>query len=937
MFKKNPLNQALALAFGGALVMGAVPGPAHAQRVEITGSSIKRVETEGALPVQTLTRTDIEHTGVQTTEQLMKTISAMSSSGQTSGSTGVTLGTYGLSTVSLRGLGEERTLVLLNGRRLAPFASGSGAVNINNIPLAAIERVEILKDGASAIYGSDAEAGVVNFIMVKDFQGYQFGGTAGSPTTNGGGQQYMLNFIGGWGDQTKDDWNLTVTGQWQRNQALFSKSRSYAKTDQNFPWTLPTATGQGNIQGAWTPGVGPNNLPDAPYLPGGVGSNYGNPLAVNGQCGNVRNVRDSYGELIGANPACAFDSGANLSLFGQTEDLSLTGNFSFRINDKVELFADALWSRSVATTQIQPSPLRTSFLETDDLFGVQGQPGSTDRVLLLRTTNPHYGIAANYLNGMGLGSLVGQDLGITARVLDFGNRVTEDTSTQGRFVVGVRGEVMDQWYNVALVTSQNRLDGRVTSGYFSQLGYAQATQAPNSDWNPWSVNQSPAFRDLIAGAEYKGSTLSSKSTVASLDATLSGDVAKLPAGMMQYAAGLQYRTEKIELSPSAALLSGDIAGLGGATKAYDADRRVNAVFGELNIPVVKTVDLNLAARYDGYSDVGSTTNWKGNVRWQPTQQLLLRGSYGTGFRAPTLNNLFEPQTTQTSATIQDGGNCDPADPSQCFVGQVNELTGGNPKLKPETSTQYGFGLVFQPMPSLAVGFDWFNIKIDNAISQPSTQEVIDQNLAGNPLYAGKVIRDASGAIVQVINPPDNNGTLSAQGVDIELRYREKLGPGLLNIGMTGTYYFKYDQSTPGAGTSQKVATMTDPSGTTPVISSTIGLDGMGVVLRYKQYLSATWTQGDWSTTIGNQFATGYYAGADWNDQQVRMPSQTLWDLQVAWTGIKNTVLVLGARNLFDKQPASFSNSYLSQFQSGYDSSQYDPRGRFVYLTGTVTF
>ena len=137
---------------------------------------------------------------------------------------------------------------------------------------------------------------------------------------------------------------------------------------------------------------------------------------------------------------------------------------------------------------------------------------------------------------------------------------------------------------------------------------------------------------------------------------MSGDVTELPAGTMQYAAGYQYRTEKLKLTPSAALLSGDIAGLGGATKPIDADRYVNAVFGELNIPVIKNLDLNLAARYDDYSDVGSTTNWKANVRWQPTQQLLLRGSYGTGFRAPTLTDLWDPQVLGTSAPVQRPGD-----------------------------------------------------------------------------------------------------------------------------------------------------------------------------------------------------------------------------------------------------------------------------------------
>ncbi len=926
MFKKSRLCQAVTLALGTGVVLSGLPLAAQAERVEITGSSIKRVEAEGALQVQTLTRTDIERTGVQTVEQLMQTISAMSSSGQTASATGVTLGTYGLSSVSLRGLGEERTLVLMNGRRMAPFSSGTGAVNMNNIPLAAIERIEILKDGASAIYGSDAQAGVVNFILVKDFQGYQLGGTVGTPTASGGGQQYQANFIAGWGDQPKEGWNLTVSGQYQRSQALFSKDRSYAKTDERFPLTVPTATGQGNIQGAWQLGAGPVNPADAPYL-GGDGFAYGSHLSAAGACAQVKNLNSNFFQDI---PYCVYDSGANLALFGQVENTSLTGNFTARLNNQAEFFADALWSRSVATTEIQPSPLRTSFMDTDDLFGgAPGTPGATDRVLLLRTTNPNYGLAANYLNSIGLGSLVGSDLGITARVFDFGNRVTEDTSTQARLVAGVRGDVMEQSYNVAFTASQNKLDGKVKSGYFSQLGYAQATQNPASDWNPWSLDQSQGWKNLVASSEYVGPTLSAKSTLYTLDATLSGDVTKLPAGTMQYAAGYQYRNDKLELSPSAALLSGDIAGLGGATKPIDEGRNINAVFGELNIPIIKNLDLNLAARYDDYSDVGSTTNWKGNFRWQPTQQLLIRGSYGTGFRAPTLNNLYDPPTNQTSATIQD--------PLTPFVGQVNEVTGGDRNLKPETSTQYSLGLVFQPLPTLAVGFDWFNIEIDNTISTPATQFVLDQAARGVAPFVDRVIRDGAGNIVQVINPIGNNGTIKAQGIDGDLRYREKLGPGVLSMTVNGTYYLQFDQSVPGIGTSQKVATMTDSTGTQPVISSTAQLDGMGVVLRYKQYLSATWAQGDWATTVGNQFALGYFAGADWNDEQVRMPTQTLWDLQVAYTGFKNAMLTLGARNVFDKQPAGFSNSYLNQFQSSYDSSQYDPRGRFVYLTGTFKF
>lgn len=929
MFKKTRVHKALSLAFGGGVALGALLPAAQAQQVTITGTSIKRVESEGALPVQTLTRADIERTGVQTTEQLLSTLSAMSSAGQTNTAMGAGISTYGGSGVSLRGLGEERTLVLVNGRRLAPFAGGGGAsVNVNNIPLAAIDKVEVLKDGASAIYGSDAVAGVVNFILVQDFHGYQASATYGSPTRGGGGQEYQANIVAGWGDLTQDKWNLTVSGQWARNNDLFGSQRSFSSSSDRYPLSLPLNTGQGNIQGAWTMGTGPKNVAGAPYLAGF--SNYGNPLAASGKCGTLRGASlgdqssndDGNGNTY---PWCTYDQAGAVGLLGKSETASGTMNLVYRLNNAAELFADGLFSRSTVTTTYQPSPMRTSFMDTSEVFD---DKNGINRVLLLRPSNPAYAQAAAYLQSVGLGALVGEDLGITARVWDYGSRVEENTTTQTRLVAGVRGDWMEQSYNVAAGYSESRLDGRVLDGYFSMSGYAAATQAAGSDWNPWSSTQSQVFNNAIAPARYVGDTLSAKTTTTTLEGTLSGDVTKLPAGMLQYAAGYQYRRDTFSQTPAPALFSGDIAGLGGAEKPIDANRNINAFFGELSVPIVKNLDGGVALRWDDYSDFGSTTNWKGNLRWQPTQQVMLRGSYGTGFRAPTLRDLYDPQVLQTSSQFTD-----PVTGQQNL--QVNEITGGNPKLRPETSQQWSAGLVFQPMPQLAVGFDYFNIKVDNVISKPSTQEVVTQNAAGNPLYAGMVVRDPqTGQITMTRTDLANTGTLKAQGLDLNLNYRETLGPGVLNLGLNGTYYFKFDQSTPG-GSSQKVATVVNPDGS-PVISSTIDLDGYGVVLRYKQYFTATWTQGDWATTLASSYATGYYGGWDLDGNPTHMPSLTLWDMQVAYTGFKDVVLTLGGRNIFDKQPAFYVYAS-NQFQSGYDPSQYDPRGRFIYLTGTLKF
>jgi iron complex outermembrane receptor protein len=933
MFKKTKLCKGLTLAFGGSMAIAGLPAlaqqaaaPAQLDRVEITGSSIKRIEGEGATLVQTLTRQDIDRLGVQTSEELLRTISAMSTASQTQLSSGTGLSTYGFSGVSLRGLGEERTLVLMNGKRLAPQAGlGGAAVNVNGIPLAAIERVEVLKDGASAIYGSDAIAGVVNFIMVKNFEGLQLGGTYGTPSASGGGQNYNVNALFGIGDITKDKYSLTVSAQWQKTEQLFGADRDFAKNGNILPYFESQATGQGNIQGNWeVDASGKPTVRSPGYASGGPAGGFGNPLTLGGDnCAQAKMFLVSTPTSTGVG-YCQYDPAAYVGLIPQNESTSYTANFQYQLNQHAEAYVDWYYNRNIVTQAIQESPVRTSFLETDELFGVEGAPGSTARVLLVRPGSAAYTnyvlpwIAANPTLGLDPTKAVG----VTARVFDFGPRTSQDTSTLSRLAGGIRGDIWGQDYNIGVYQNTSKLSGSVTDGYFSQLGFAEATH--NADWNPWELQQSDAFNAAIAPAKYVGPTLSATARTTNFDATMSGAAYKLPAGEMNYAVGYQYRGENYETNPSEAQFTGDIAGLGGATKGIDVARNINSVFGELQIPIVKNLDANLALRFDDYSDVGGTTNWKANFRWQPTPQWLIRGNYGTGFRAPTLSDLWLPQVLGTSAQFNDPvtGQTDL---------QVNELSGGNPLLEPETSKSWQLGVVWQPMASLSLGVDYFNTEITNVISTPSTQEIVSQNALGNPAYAGLVVRDAAGNIVATKAILANTGTIEAVGWDITGNYRQNIGPGRLDVGLTGTYYQKYDQSTPGAGTSHKVGTIVDDQGN-PVI----GADTGGVVLRYKQYMSGTWTQGAWATTLGWSYASGYDAGWDLNGNPTSIGSMNLFDLQVAWTGVKNLSLALGVNNLFGTDPDIFV-PVSNQFQTGYDASQYDPRGRFIYLTGTFKF
>ena len=946
MFKESKIRAALALAFGGTAALIGTPsfGQQELQRVEITGSSIKRIDAETALPVQILNKEAIARTGATSTEQLLQSISAISGQGGINNATGAGNSTYGQSSISLRGIGEDRTLVLVNGRRLAAFAGGNGAsVNINAIPLAAIERVEILKDGASGVYGSDAIAGVVNFILTKDFRGVEIGVTAGTPTRSGGGKNQKAHVVAGFGDLAENRFNVTVSASLEKETALFAKDRSFAKTGNIPPFVSAAATGQGNIEGGYNVGNGQPYSPTAENTVGNTpgrragfgnspGTGFGNPLAATDQCATVNMYLDSKKTAKGA-PFCTFDSNGFVGLIPKRDLATLSGNLIFKLTDNVEAFGDALYSRSVVTQVFQPSPVRRSFLVTDSLFATQG----VEPALIIRPTNPNYAIAQTYLAaqeaanpGKGFGALIGQPLAVTSRVFDFGNRTSKDTAKQTRISGGLRGAFAKQEWEVAISQNESKLSGTVPEGYFSQVAFARVVNDPASDYNPWSLQQSAAFSNALAasGAKYTGGTLAGKSKSTEIDGKLSGDVFQLPAGPLQYAAGLQGRKEAFLLSPSPASETGDIAGLGGATPPVDRDRKIISAFGELNIPIVKHLDANIAVRHDDYNDVGKTNNYKAALRYQPIPEVVLRGSVGTGFRAPTLVDLWQPQVLGASEQFNDDG---PTGTGQTDL-QVNSLTGGNPGLKPEKSRQRSIGFVVQPVQNLTIAVDYFNIRVEDIISTPSAQEVVSRFRSGDPAFAGLVTLTGND-IDSIVQTLQNVGTAKVKGIDIEANYRYKFASGRLDLNLSGTYMIGFEQTSPGGAVSHKVGTIVDPNGD-PVLSTNGVQDG--VVLRWKHYLSGTWTQGSWALTLAQNFYKGYRDGNDLNGDPHQVGDQALYDANLAFIGIKNLKLAIGAKNIFNKNPPIFIPTS-NQFQAGYDITQYDPRGRFVYLTAAYRF
>jgi iron complex outermembrane receptor protein len=923
MMMETVISRSLRLMFSGSAALigaGLLAQPVFAQdtpavqRVEITGSSVKRVDAETSLPVQVVTKADIARTGATSTEELLQSISAFSSAGSTTNATGAGTTTGGLSSISLRGLGSTRTLVLVNGRRLAAFAGSDGAsVNVNVIPLAAIERVEVLKDGASGVYGSDAVAGVVNFILAKHTDGIEITGGYGSPSQSGGGQNAKASITGGY---NTDKLNLVVSGSYEKEKALFGRDRDFASSATKLPYFSGTATGQGNIQGEFFPGKGPGSN----YSSGGIG--YGNPLAASDHCGDIK-----MGKLTSPDgvPYCYYDSGPDVGLTPDRELFNFSSNLTYQLNANHQLFGDVLYSQSKVTQTFQPSPARASFFETDGKFAEQG----VDAALLLFPSNPAYqSIAAPYLHSRGLDNLIGQTLSMTSRVLDFGPRQNVDTAKQARIVVGAKGTIGAVDYEVALTHNESKLESAVTTGYFSQVAYAKIINNPANNWNPWATGgvQTGALADQLKTAAFSGNFLNAKSTSDSFDAKVTGDFWTIAGITPQYAVGVQSRKENYTTDPSAAYESGDISGLGGSVVPIDRDRTVNSAFGELSIPVLKSLELNFAARDDHYDDVGNSANWKGNFRWQPIKSLVLRGSYGTGFRAPSLVDLWTPQTLGTSETFTDSAT------KQTGL-QVNSLTGGNPNLKPEKSKQYSFGAVWQPVATTSIGVDFFNINIRDILATPSAQEVVSRFRAGDPAYAGLVTLNGND-IVSIKQTLANTGNANVQGLDVFANWKDNFSFGKLDVNLNGTYMDDFNQTSPGGDVSHKVGTTVanDEDGT-PVIGAQNG----GVILRWKHQLAGTWSNGPWSTTLVQNYRTGYQVGHDLNNNKVFIGSEATYDANVTFRGIKNLTLALGVKNLFDKQPDPIGAPVTNQFQSGYDINQYDPRGRFVYVTAGYKF
>lgn len=867
------------LAFAPGAATAQTPPVATLDRLVITGSHIPRPDMEGAFPVQVITREEIERSGVTTVEQLLERVPANVNGVNLA----LTIGSSnrpGLSGANLRGLGGGSTLVLLNGRRLGNYAFDGETVDLNSIPLAAIDRVEVLKDGASAIYGTDAIAGVINFILRKDYQGAEISGSF-SATQHGGGNSGQINASYGFGDPAHDGYNIFATASYQKQQSLRAVDREFART-ANRP--------EEGIDGL-TPVTFPANINDR------ARGRLINPTFAAG-CAPPASLPFPRDPTFVA--ACGYDTAVDTDLLPEVERASAMMRGTWRANSGVDVFGEALIGRTRVDPRVAPTPVPGITLFGRDIYPDDG---------------PYYPSAFAAANGLS-GNLL-----VLYRAVELGPRTNSTISDTQRFALGAEGTLAGWDFNVAAVYNGNRQENEYVSGYLyvSRLIPAMATGLIN----PFGPS-APEGAALLASTAYSGTPQTAHGSTSLINAFASREIASLPAGPLALALGTEARREKLSYDWDPSLVSGDPF-LGADPRPISGNRNVAALFAEVNVPIVRGLDAQLAVRYDDYSDFGTTTNPKVALRWQPVPTLLLRGSWGTGFRAPPLYSLHEPLSSGLTPGFEDPIRCPVTGAVEDCRFPVETIGGGNPNLEPETSTQWNFGIVWEPTRGLSLGVDYWNIEQKGVISSLDVENV----LRYYDKFSDRVIRGPAdpaspklpGSVVAIDTSLLNLGTTNTSGIDVSFNWRSTLTEvGVFRVGLEGTYVQQWETQIDGV---TFVSLLSDAKYGAPIP-------------RWRSALTVDWTHGYWGATIAHLYSSGY---TDQNPGIDTMPRKVdayaTWDLQGRYSGFAGWQLAAGIRNLFDTDPP-FSNQF-GTFQVGFNPQVASPLGRVFYLRAGYAF
>lgn len=975
---------ALSAALSAPLAAQIATNPSNEQVAEteilVTGSRIKRDPNDSSLPLTIISTQDISREGINSPEQLISYLSTNGSGPDNLASNsdvvgGAQRGTNGLSSANLRGQGSASTLVLLNGRRVAAHGLQGSAVDVNQIPFAAIDRVEVLKDGASAIYGTDAVGGVINFITKTNFQGLTLNGFT-DVTEGGGGNIYRLSLTAGYGDLNEDGFNIMGAVSRSVNDILRGSDRAFVNGNQ--PQRGLSIDTRGTPIATAFPIVAntlfaPNGSLLAP-LPAGVTLlNTGATVAATGGinildlpggagCDSVDGGM-AYDDQLWANTsarfACAWDTGRAVVLQQPLNTLTYYGRATVKLGDH-QLFAEVTGSDANSLKQFSNNQYSGNATNLPLYYPRNTLTAPVYDDVYNRIVAVFPQIAVNF----------GKPIAYRWRCIACGPREFATNTQTLRAALGAEGPLFTGWdYRVGGSYARSESSSVLGEGYHfrgihtansaasvpgaaaNQID-ARAPTAPGATapgivgllnsgiLNPFSVNQSAAALAGLNAVSARGTTLfGGKYEVVQFDGSVAGRLFDLPGGAVQVAVGVDYRRETYSFNGSAAAAAGtpDIfnAAFDNVNALTPKNRDVKAAYGEILIPIFKSFEITVAGRYDDYTGFGGTFNPKVSGKFRPFEWLLFRGSYNTGFRVPSFNQIFNgatlspnPGNTLVDPTTCASGAVNPAVPG-CAAITPDSLTGGNLNLGPETSKQYSLGVVIQPSARFSASLDYWNIAVDDTIGSLT----IPQLLVSQSLFPTRIGR-TGGIITGLDLRADNIGSRRTEGLEVMLRGGFDLAGGVLSAGLDGTYLLKKNER----------FLATAPFG--PSLIGVFTYTG-DLGLQWKHSAFITYTKDNATFSFSQIYRDGYTNQAlpgiangtvtrpGFNP---RVSPYIIYNLSAGVRIAKQLNLTFGVRNVFDTDPP-FAITYDSNFGSGssWEPRVADPRGRSFTMSAEVKF
>ncbi|PTT82203.1 energy transducer TonB [Pelomonas sp. HMWF004] len=910
MHKQTKIAAAVLMTVGGfsarAQQAPASTEPQQIERVTITGSAIKRIDAETAVPVTVIRMEDLKAQGVTSVEQVLGLLSSVQATQNQASAIGS--GTGGVTYANMRGIGADKTLVLLNGQRIANSATGASAPDINMIPFSAINRIEVLRDGASSLYGTDAIGGVINFITRNDYTGGSISVGYDAPF-KAGGTTNSVSLAYGLGDLAKDRWNLFGTVSYKKQDFINGDQRDYNK----------------RIVGGTSNNTFPANYQVA------NGGTYYNPLAPN--CSALNLIPNTASNA----PGCQIVTPPFVAISPRSETLSGLVKGTFDATPALRLGAEVFYAKNSVETKIAPVPYggywinpgttyfpaaaltNPKYSPTFDPYELNGQP--------FNNPSAQFPTPANLQQG---GVLVAW------RDLINGPRQDKSTGEQYRALFTAEGNAVGWDYKTALAYNHTQNDRRLTAGYAN--GDVIGEGLMTGIINPFGEQTAEGLK-LIQGAALSGLLSTSIGKVTSLTGSASRELgdwfgASRPA---QIAVGAEYRREDYRdfNHRDFAIAVSSSTGVDPDAKS-EGTRNVSAIYSELNVPLNKELEVTASLRYDKYSDFGNTTNPKLSFRYQPTKEVLVRGSASTGFRAPSLYELNATTGFTNTNNYNNPLNCpggvpnDPATAGANCKAQFQAYFGGNKDLKPEKSKSFTLGLVFEPMKGLSTSVDFWAIKVNDLIGSISEKTLFENYQTFQQYFKfvqpGNILPQNTRACQDGPTSPtcgyvdertQNLGGLKTQGIDLGAQYQLTTAIGRLGFEYQSTYVNKYDyQDYKDGPWNQNVGVYS----------------GTGPVFKWQHNLSGSWSKDAWGAGLAVHYKSGYIDMTPTNTVKAYATA----DAYVSFAPSKAVSMVLGVRNLTDRDPP-FSNQTALFQGGGWDSRFYDAVGRTVYVRGTVNF